>query len=135
MQLRSATGWLVAMTASNAPQPSDKGPRLAAISTLTVGLFGQYTGRGPSKARTFIDDDVVVVVLQDMLTTAELTLVEHDRAKIVLATRKIFHEVMSEQLIAGIEQILQRSVIACLSDNHIDPDIAIAVFVLAPIEH
>jgi uncharacterized protein YbcI len=122
------------MTATNATHQSDQGPKLAAISTLTVGLFGQYTGRGPSKARTFIDDDVVVVVLQDMLTTAERTLVDNDRAEIVLATRKVFREVMTAELIAGIEQILQRSVIAFLGDNHIDPDIAIGAFVLAPSE-
>jgi uncharacterized protein YbcI len=122
------------MTATNAAHPSDQGPKLAAISTLTVGLFGQYTGRGPSKARTFIDDEVVVVVLQDMLTAAEHTLIDNDRAEIVLATRKVFQEVMTEELIAGIEQILERSVIAYLSDNHIDPDIAIGVFVLAPSE-
>jgi uncharacterized protein YbcI len=122
------------MTATSAAHPSDQGPKLAAISTLTVGLFGQYTGRGPSKARTFIDDDVVVVVLQDMLTAAERTLIDNDRAEIVLATRKVFQEVMTEELIAGIEQILERSVIAYLSDNHIDPDIAIGVFVLAPSE-
>jgi uncharacterized protein YbcI len=120
----------VSMTAGDGAHPSDWGPKLAAISTLTVRLFGQYTGRGPSKARTFIDEDTVIVMLQDMLTTAELTLVDNERADIVLATRKIFQEVMSEELIAGVERILQRTVIAFLSANHIDPDIAIGAFVL-----
>jgi uncharacterized protein YbcI len=122
------------MTATDPAHPSDWGPKLAAISTLTVRLFGQYTGRGPSKARTFVDENVVIVVLQDMLTTAELTLVENERAEIVLATRKIFQEAMSVELIAGIEQILERTVVAFLSANHIDPDIAIGAFVLAPDE-
>jgi uncharacterized protein YbcI len=122
------------MTATD-PVLSDQGPKLAAISTLTVRLFGQYTGRGPSKARTFIADDMVIVVLQDMLTTGELTLVDNDRAEIVLATRRIFQEVMSAELTAGIEQILQRSVLAFLSANHIDPDIAIGAFLLAPSQH
>lgn len=122
------------MTATDPAHPSDWGPKLAAISTLTVRLFGQYTGRGPSKARTFVDENVVIVVLQDMLTTAELTLVDNERAEIVLATRKIFQEAMSVELIAGIEQILERTVVAFLSANHIDPDIAIGAFVLAPDE-
>jgi len=112
--------------------PSDQGPKLAAISTLTVRLFGQYTGRGPSKARTFIADDMVIVVLQDMLTTGELTLVNNDQAELVLATRRVFHDVMSAELTAGIERILQRSVIAFLGANHIDPDIAIGAFLLGP---
>lgn len=122
------------MTAGDSA-PSDQGPKLAAISTLTVRLFGQYTGRGPSKARTFIADDMVIVVLQDMLTTGELTLVDNDRAEVVLATRRIFQEVMSAELTAGIEQILQRSVVAFLGANHIDPDIAIGAFLLAPSQH
>jgi uncharacterized protein YbcI len=119
------------MTASDAG-PSEWGPKLAAISTLTVRLFGQYTGRGPSKARSFTDNDTVIVVLQDMLTTGELTLVGNDRAELVLTTRKIFQDVMSAELVAGVERILQRSVIAFLSANHIDPDIAIGAFFLAP---
>jgi uncharacterized protein YbcI len=123
------------MNTGDAAYPSDRGPKLAAISTLTIRLFGQYTGRGPSKARTFVDGDMVVVVLQDTLTAGELALVDYDRAEIVLATRRLFQEMMSSELIAGIEQILQRTVIAFLSANHIDPDIAIGGFVLAPGEH
>jgi uncharacterized protein YbcI len=119
------------MTATDAAPP-DQGPKLAAISTLTVRLFGQYTGRGPSKARTFIADDMVIVVLQDMLTTGELTLVDNDRAELVLAIRRVFQDVMSAELTAGIERILERSVIAFLGASHIDPDIALAAFFLAP---
>jgi hypothetical protein len=39
---------------------------------------------------------------------------------------------MGDELTAGIEQILQRKVIAFLSANHIEPDIAIESFILAP---
>ncbi len=39
---------------------------------------------------------------------------------------------MRHDLINGIEQILGRTVEAFLSDNHIDPDVAVEVFVLAP---
>lgn len=99
-----------------------------------VRLLSQYTGRGPTKARTFLNDDMVTVVLQDTLTKAEHTLVEKDRRDLVLLTRVTFQEVMGDDLIAGIEDILGRSVIAFLSANHIDPDIAIETFMLAPAE-
>jgi uncharacterized protein YbcI len=122
------------MTVTDAGCPPDRGAKLAAISTLTVRLFGQYTGRGPTKARTSIDGDMVIVVLHDTLTTGELALVDHDQAETVLATRRIFHNVMRADLIAGVQQILQRDVIALLGANHIDPDIAVAVFILAPSE-
>jgi uncharacterized protein YbcI len=119
------------MTADAAADPN-QGAKLAAISTFTVALFRQYTGRGPSKARTFIDDDMLVVVLQNALTPLELTLVDNDRAEIVLATRKTLQELMSAELIAGVEQRMQRTVTAFLSANHIAPDVAIVTFLLAP---
>jgi len=99
---------------------------------MTVRLLSQYTGRGPTKARTFFNDDLVTIVLQDTLTKGEQTLVEKNRQALVLQTRLTFQEVMGDDMIAGIEEILGRKVIAFLSANHIDPDIAIESFVLAP---
>jgi uncharacterized protein YbcI len=114
------------------PHPSAGGSKTAAISNLTVRLLSQYTGRGPTKARTFINDDMVTVVLQDTLTKGEQTLVANDRGGLVLQTRKTFQDVMGDDLTAGVEEILGRSVIAFLSANHIDPDIAVETFILAP---
>lgn len=108
------------------------GSQAAAISNLTVRLLSQYTGRGPTKARTFFNDDMVTIVLQDTLTKAEQTLVRNDRGELVLTTRKTFQDVMGDDLIAGIERVLQRNVTAFLSANHIDPDIAVETFILAP---
>jgi uncharacterized protein YbcI len=108
------------------------GSKSAAISNLTVRLLSQYTGRGPTKARTFINEDVVTVVLRDTLTKAEQTLVENERGDLVLTTRKTFQDVMGAELVAGVEEILGRKVLAFLSANHIDPDLAAETFVLAP---
>ncbi len=120
------------MTGSNPIPPRGDGTKAAAISNLTVRLLSQYTGRGPTKARAYINENVVTIVLQDTLTKAERTLVDKDRGELVLLTRATFQEVMGDELTAGIEEILERKVIAFLSANHIDPDIAIESFVLAP---
>jgi uncharacterized protein YbcI len=108
------------------------GSRSSAISNLTVRLLSQYTGRGPTKARTYFNDDIVTVVLQDTLTKAEKALLANDHAELVLTTRKTFQEVMGDELVAGVEQITQRTVLAFLSANHIDPDVAVETFLLAP---
>jgi uncharacterized protein YbcI len=50
----------------------------------------------------------------------------------VLLTRKTFQSVMGDELTAGIEEILGRKVIAFLSANHVEPDIAVETFILAP---
>jgi uncharacterized protein YbcI len=120
------------MPGTDTAHSSSGGSKSAAISNLTVRLLSQYTGRGPTKARTFFNDDMVTVVLHDTLTKAESTLVEKDRRDLVLLTRTTFQEVMGDDLIAGIEEITGRNVIAFLSANHISPDIAIETFILAP---
>ena len=108
------------------------GSKAAAISNYVVRTMAAYTGRGPTKARTYLNDDLVTVVLQDILTKGERSLVSDDLDELVLAMRKAFQGTMRSDLIAGIEEILGRQVIACRSDNHIDPDVAVEVFVLAP---
>jgi uncharacterized protein YbcI len=110
-----------------------KGSIAAAISSAVVQLMREYTGRGPTKARTYIDEDLITVVLQDTLTMGERSLVRDGEADLVLTSRKAFQRTMSTQLIAAIERLSGRSVYAFLSDNHIDPDIAVETFVLAPI--
>jgi uncharacterized protein YbcI len=110
-----------------------KGSIAAAISSAVVQLMREYTGRGPTKARTYIDEDLITVVLQDTLTMGERSLVRDGEADLVLTSRKAFQRTMSTQLVAAVERHSGRSVFAFLSDNHIDPDIAVETFVLAPI--
>ena len=71
-------------------------------------------------------------MLQDTLTKGERSLVADGLGEIVLSTRKAFQGTMREDLINGIERIIGRPVTAFLSDNHLEPDIAVEVFVLAP---
>ncbi len=104
----------------------------ARISNMVVQVLRAYTGRGPTKAWTSIDTDVVVVVLHDTLTTGERSLVADGRGQLVRDVREAYHENVGSELTAGIEEITGREVTAFLSDNHIDPDIAVETFVLRP---
>jgi len=104
----------------------------AAISTGAVQLLREYTGRGPTRARTTINHDSVMIVLGDTLTKGERSLVEKGKTEHVLHTRHEFQMVMREELTRLVEQTLDRKVIAFMSDNHIDPDLAAEVFVLEP---
>ena len=119
------------MTSTQA-EHSVVGSMSAAISNHVVHAMSEYTGRGPTKARTYINDDVVIVVLQDTLTKGERRLVGDGREEIVLSMRKAFQGTMGYDVVTGIEEILGRRVRAFLSDNHIDPDVAVEVFLLAP---
>jgi uncharacterized protein YbcI len=103
-----------------------------AISNLIVRLLSDYTGRGPTRARTHFNDNLVTVVVQDLLTRGERSLIRDGREDLVLETRRAYQQTMGDDLSAGIEEITGRQVIAFLSANHLDPDIAIENFMLAP---
>ena len=119
------------MPSTQTEHPSG-GSKAAAISNMVVRTLSDYTGRGPTKARTYLNDGMVTVVLQDTLTKGERSLVGDGLDELVLSTRKAFQGTMRSDLIDGIEEILGRKVAAFLSDNHIDPDIAVEIFMLAP---
>lgn len=107
-------------------------PPPAMISTAAVQLLHEFTGRGPTKAKTLIHDDVVTIVLADTLTKGESKLVENGHSERVLQLRHEFQQVMREDLVRIVERNLDRKVIAFMSQNHIDPDVAVEVFILEP---
>jgi uncharacterized protein YbcI len=104
----------------------------AAISETLVRRLAESTGRGPTKARTTIDRDLIVVVLQDSLTPGERYLADDNRAEQVLGMRRAYQDAMSADCIASIEDLTGRTVLAFMSANHIDPDLAAEVFILKP---
>jgi uncharacterized protein YbcI len=102
------------------------------ISNAVVRLLSEYTGRRPANARTYIDEDLIIVVVHDTLTEVERSIVRNGSIDLVLATREACQKAMKPDLVAAVERLSGRSTIALLSQNHIDPDVAITSFVLAP---
>jgi uncharacterized protein YbcI len=108
------------------------GSTSSAISEAVVGLLREYTGRGPTRARTYMDEDLIIVVLHDRLTAKERSIVRDGGVDLVLSAREAFQKAMKPELITTVERLSGRSTVACLSHNHIDPDIVVESFVLAP---
>jgi uncharacterized protein YbcI len=78
-------------------------------------------------------DDLISVVIQDTLTKGERTLVAGGRSGTVLDVRRQFQEMMRTDLVAAVEELTGRTVIAFFSANHIEPDAALESFLLAPL--
>jgi uncharacterized protein YbcI len=112
--------------------PATSGPRGLAISNLVVRLLSEYTGRGATQARTHFNDNLVTVVVQDLMTKGERSLIRDGRSDLVLETRRAYQSSMGGELSAGVEDITGRRVVAFLSANHLEPDVAIESFMLAP---
>lgn len=109
---------------------SARGEQAAAISNLVVKLTSDYTGRGPTKARTHIEDDLITVIMRDTLTKGERSLVRDGRSEVVRSTRFAYQQTMRDDLVSGVEAISGKKVAAFLSANNVDPDVAAEIFLL-----
>ena len=118
------------MTADTAPERPPGNSLYAALSRAIVTCMREYTGRGPTKARTTIRDNVVLVMLEQTLTKGEQVLVNKGRAENVLALRREYQEAMRDESSAIVAELTGRHVIAMMSANHLDPDLAAEIYVL-----
>ena len=110
--------------------PSGDGQLAAAISRAVVHVFSQHTGRGPTKARTTVDGDLVVVVLRDNMTQGERALLRGGKETEVLRLRRAYQDTMRQDLVDAIERLTERKVQAFMSANQTRPDAAAEIFLL-----
>ena len=106
------------------------GELAAAISTAVVHMLAETTGKGPTKAKTTLGENGVFVVLEDNLTKGERTLAAAGEGTAVLDIRKRWQNIMRNEMSLKIEELTGRKVVGFMSDSHIDPDLAVEVFVL-----
>jgi uncharacterized protein YbcI len=108
------------------------GDVLTAISDGLVALLKEYYGRGPTHAKSYYQDDLVVCLLRGGFTRVEQTLLDGGRGAAVIQQRMEFQELMRERFEAVIEHATGRQVIGFMSGNQQHPDMMCEVFVLAP---
>ena len=103
----------------------------AAISREMVRLQAEYYGKGPTRAKTYIVDDLVVVVLEETFTRAEKTLAERGEREAIQHIRRRFQQQMAEDFTSIVEQVTGRKVRAFLSETDIEQDVSVETFLLA----
>jgi uncharacterized protein YbcI len=106
-------------------------PQLTEISNTAVALHREHFGRGPGAAKTHITDNLVVCVLTDVFTPLERTLLDAGQETRVRETRAIHHAATEDAYTTRMESVLGRPVEAHMSTIHVDPDVAVDIFVLA----
>jgi uncharacterized protein YbcI len=107
-----------------------RGEVLAGISTAIVRLYREHFGKGPTGAKTYALDDLIICVLRDGLTTVEKTLFDRGRADTVREVRSAFQDAVADRFTSVVEEATGRRVTAFMSQAHVDPDLAIEVFFL-----
>jgi uncharacterized protein YbcI len=110
--------------------PLAGGELLSAISNSIVGLLREHYGRGPTRAKTYVLDDLVVCVMRDGFTAIEQTMMEGGQQSRVVELRQDFQVLMERSYREQIERLTGRKVIAFLSQAHVEPDLTIEMFLM-----
>jgi uncharacterized protein YbcI len=100
------------------------------ISNAMVGLKKEFYGKGPTKAKTFLNDNYVFCVMEGGLTRNEETLVGRGHEDLVRNYRLRFQEAMVDPTIEAVERITRRKVIGYHSQIVFNPERAFEIFVL-----
>jgi uncharacterized protein YbcI len=102
----------------------------AEIATKIVRLQSDYYGKGPTRAKAYVMDDLVVVVLEETFTKAERTLVGRGETDAIQEIRRRFQQQMADEFTSVVEQATGRSVRVFLSETNIEADVSVEIFLL-----
>jgi uncharacterized protein YbcI len=103
------------------------------ISRGLVVLTKARTGKGPTKTRTYISDDLVVCVLRDGMTQVEKTLSAEGNISTVRELRSHLQSSFRDEAVTMVERTMERKVISFMSSDDVDNDVAAEIFVLEPV--
>ena len=112
------------------PTQVDEGQSaLARVSTEIVRAQKEFFGKGPTQAKSYILDDLLIVVMRGGLTTAEHTMLEFGHQDQVRQFRQLFENAMTERLTGKVEELTGRKVLTYQSQIMFDPDVVVEMFV------
>ena len=86
----------------------DRGAMASEISRAIVGIHAKHYGRGPTKAKTIVTEDVVVCSLEDIYTQVEKTLIRAGRFEDVRNLRLAFQLELEAVFVAAVEETIGR---------------------------
>jgi len=109
---------------------AEHGEIRAALSNALVALMKEHYGKGPTAAKSFINDEYVFTVLEGGLTRNEETLIEAGEQTTVRNYRLAFQAVVREEFVGTVERITGRKVLDYHSQIVFDPPRSFELFVL-----
>jgi uncharacterized protein YbcI len=112
---------------------SDPGGRRAAVSNAIVGLLKEFYGKGPTAAKTYINDDWVFCVMEGGLTRNEETFLANGKHELVRQVRLQFQELMTDRITGVVAEIMERPVLTYHSQVLFEPVRFVEMFLLEPL--
>ncbi|GAC1326421.1 MAG: hypothetical protein NVSMB25_25760 [Thermoleophilaceae bacterium] len=111
-------------------EPRAVGDIRAAISREIVRLQAEYYGKGPTRAKTYLTDEIVVVVLEETFTRSEKTLLAHGERDAIEQIRRRFQQRMEPEFTRVVEAATGRRVRVFLSETNLEHDVSVETFLL-----
>jgi uncharacterized protein YbcI len=113
----------------DAPAGDDSHSLLRRISTQMAAVQKNAFGKGPTSAKSYLFDDLLLVVMRDGLTVAEHTMVGFDRQDLVRQFRQEFQNQMTPRMVGIVQDTTGRKVLAYQSQIMFDPDLVVEIFI------
>ncbi len=101
-----------------------------AISAAMIELYAGFYGHDRTTATTYINDNIVVCVLENILTKRENVLVADGARGDVIDGRVAFQTNTEDEFTAAIQRLTHRRVVAFMSANQTTPGVACELFFL-----
>ena len=106
--------------------------KVAVISREIVAVLKESVGRGPTRAKTHLHDDCVLVLMREGHTRSEGTMFEGGGSQAVVQGRLDLSEMIRDRLVEVVERNTGRKVTGFLASSQQHPDLISFVFVFAP---
>jgi uncharacterized protein YbcI len=110
-------------------EPEPGGQMLAQLSNEMVRTLKKFYGKGPTSAKSYMLDDLLIIVMRGGMTTAEQTMKDFDQTDRVREFRQTFENEMTGRLVGRVEEITGRKVVTYQSQIMFDPDVIVEMFV------
>lgn len=122
------------LTSSDVKGPARRhdGQLRAALANAMIRILHEHWGKGPTRAKAYIEDGFIFCVLEEPLTTVERTLVDGGQTDLVRELRLQFQEMVNHEFVEQVEVLTGRRVLTCHGQIVFDPDILFEIFVLDP---
>jgi uncharacterized protein YbcI len=121
-----------AAAATRTDGATERGQHLLEVSNAVVRVHKQLSGKGPTKARSYLNHDLLVVLLEGGFTRSEQTLLEAGHDRELMEARLAMHEAAEDDLRRAVEEVLGRKVRAFMSATDPGTGFQAELFVLAP---
>ena len=119
-----------AADAGDAPVKRSDGRLRAALANAMIRVVHEHWGKGPTRAKAYLEDGFLFCVLEDPLTTVERTLAKGGETDLVRELRLEVQELAEEDFRVQVETLTGRRVLACHSQIVFDPDMLFEIFAL-----